>query len=195
MNLVAGGGNGLPEENRPVALKQLSFQKSAPQEAGYLMHAGSLPLGEIPGVNTSALEGVPSMDRNGNLYFVSTRSYDQTFSTIYRTRFVGGAAGAPEIVEGASRRKPGWVNFDAEISADGKTLYFVDAYFGSAGRPQKTSLVVAAAAGKGLRRRGDSAAVFENVNSDWITYAPDVSAVSYLFARDLGPTFSRDWYC
>ena len=43
-------GNGLPEENRQVALKELSFQKSAPQEAGYQMQEGSLPLGEIPAV-------------------------------------------------------------------------------------------------------------------------------------------------
>jgi hypothetical protein len=30
--------------------------------------------GETGGVNTGALEGVPSLDRNGNLYFVSIRS-------------------------------------------------------------------------------------------------------------------------
>jgi hypothetical protein len=34
--------------------------------------------GEIAGVNTSALEGVPSMDRQGDFYFVSTRSYNET---------------------------------------------------------------------------------------------------------------------
>ena len=31
--------------------------------------------GEIEGVNTPALEGVPSMDRNGIFYFISLRSY------------------------------------------------------------------------------------------------------------------------
>jgi len=43
--------------------------------------------GEIQGVNTNALEGVPSMDRNSVFYFVSNRSYDQTASTIYRALF------------------------------------------------------------------------------------------------------------
>jgi len=43
--------------------------------------------GEIGGVNTAALEGVPSMDRSNNFYFVSTRSYNQTASTIYRGIF------------------------------------------------------------------------------------------------------------
>jgi Tol biopolymer transport system component len=129
-------------------------------------------LGEIPGVNTNALEGVPSMDRDGNLYFVSTRSYDKTWSTIYRARL----GGTPELVEGVSRRTAGWVNFDAEISADGKTLYFVDGYFGSAGYPQKASIACAVVAGNGFRRRGDSARTFENVNGPGLQYAPNVSA-------------------
>jgi hypothetical protein len=43
-------GNGLPEENRTVALTNLSFQKSAPQESGSFMPAENLPLGEIPAV-------------------------------------------------------------------------------------------------------------------------------------------------
>jgi hypothetical protein len=133
-------------------------------------------MGEVPGVNTMALEAVPSMDRDGNLYFVSTRSYDQTWSTIYRVRFLNGVTGTPELVEGVSRRIPGWVNFDAEISADGKSLYFVDSYFGSAGHPTQASIVLAAAAGKGFRRRGDSQRIFENVNGPGLRYAPCVSA-------------------
>ena len=42
--------------------------------------------GEVAGVNTKALEGVPTMDKNG-FYFVSTRSYKETLSTIYQGRF------------------------------------------------------------------------------------------------------------
>ena len=34
--------------------------------------------GEIKGVNTPVLEGVPSLDRKGNLFFVSVRSYINT---------------------------------------------------------------------------------------------------------------------
>lgn len=116
------------------------------------------------------------MDRDGNLYFISTRSYEQSRSTVYRARFVGGTAGTPELVEGVSRRTPGWVNFDAEISADGQTLYFVDSYFGRAGYPQKASLVVAVRSGQAFRRRGDSDRIFENVNTGGVQYAPNLSA-------------------
>ena len=42
--------------------------------------------GEIKGVNAALLDAVPTMDRDGKFYFVSTRSYAETFSTIYRGR-------------------------------------------------------------------------------------------------------------
>jgi hypothetical protein len=38
--------------------------------------------GEIRGVNSTALDGVASMDVSDNFYFISTRSYDATWSTI-----------------------------------------------------------------------------------------------------------------
>jgi hypothetical protein len=81
--------------------------------------------GEITGVNTAALEGVPSMDEDGLLYFVSPRSYDTTFSTLYRGRFKDGAVEGVELVADISRAQPGIVNFDVEISADGTTMYTV----------------------------------------------------------------------
>jgi hypothetical protein len=91
-----------------------------------------------------------------------------------RTRIGDGVAGAPELVEGVSRHEPGWVNFDAEISADGKTLYFVDGYFGSGNQPRSSVLVSAVRSGNKFRRV--ETRLFENVNSDWLQYAPDVSA-------------------
>jgi hypothetical protein len=132
--------------------------------------------GEIAGVNTPALEAVPSLDRDGNLYFISNRSYDQTWSTIYRAKFEKGAASAPELVEGVSRKTAGWVNFDAEISADGKTLYFVDSYFGMTGQPRNATLVIAVRSGKGFQRLAEGPRLLANVNGDSLQYAPDVSA-------------------
>lgn len=85
--------------------------------------------GEIAGVNTPALEGVPTMDRDGGFYFVSTRSYKETLSTVYRGRFSRGVVSDVELVPGISEKKPRHVNFDAEVSASGDTLYFVDGIF------------------------------------------------------------------
>jgi hypothetical protein len=132
--------------------------------------------GEIAGVNTPSLEGVPSMDRNGNLYFVSTRSYDSTFSTLYRGRFRDGKVTDVELVPGVSLRKPGIVNFDAEISEDGNTLYFVDGDFTSNPRPSSADIVIATRDGNGFRRDPNSAEIMRNINTSALEYAPSISA-------------------
>src|SRR5687767_1334188 len=85
--------------------------------------------GALKGANTPALEGVPSVDRAGNLFFVSTRSYKETLSTLYRGSFVDGTVSGVRLVGGVSRRQPGIVMFDAEIAADGSTLFVVDGEF------------------------------------------------------------------
>jgi hypothetical protein len=60
-------GNGLPEANRQVALKELSFQKSAPAEAGFQMQGNNLPLAEIPAVLlTECYNDLASIARSGS---------------------------------------------------------------------------------------------------------------------------------
>ena len=133
-------------------------------------------MGEISGVNTAALEGVPSLDRNGTLYFVSTRSYASTFSTLYRGRFQDGQVTQVEIVPGVSLRRPGIVNFDAEISADGNTLYVVDGDFSKDPKPSSAQIVIATRDGDGFRRDPASAKLLHNVNSRALAYAPAISS-------------------
>jgi hypothetical protein len=131
--------------------------------------------GEIGGVNTPALEGVPSMDSNNVLYFVSTRSYDQTFSTIYRGNFSNGQVTGVELVPGISRQQPGIVNFDVEVSPDGNTLYFVDSQFANGG-PQNARLVVATRNGNVFQRAANSDVILQNVNTDVYQYAACISS-------------------
>ncbi|MGA2737537.1 MAG: hypothetical protein ABSG65_08800 [Bryobacteraceae bacterium] len=132
--------------------------------------------GEIQGVNTSALEAVPSVSCDGDLYFVSTRSYPETFSTIYRARFSEGVASGIELAPGISRRTPGWVNFDAEVSADGQTLYAVDSRFSAGGTPLSADLFIARKRDGAFVRAPDSDDVLRLVNTDELEYAPAVSA-------------------
>jgi hypothetical protein len=141
--------------------------------------------GEIAGVNTDALEAVASVDSSGMLYFVSTRSYAQTYSTLYRAPFKNGIASAPALVPGVSKATPGWVNFDAEISADGTSLYFVDSYFGSAGSPQNASIVLAQRSGTGFVR--SSLTSLAAVNMAGLNYAPCTTASELeLFFTNVG---------
>ena len=63
--------------------------------------------GELQGVNTLALEGVPTLDRDGHIYFVSTQSYAGTASTLYRGQFSGGAPQTADLVL-AQRHGDSW---------------------------------------------------------------------------------------
>jgi len=132
--------------------------------------------GELKGVNTPALEGVPSMDREGNFYFVSNRSYDQTASTLYRGKFADGVISGVELVPGVSLAKPGIVNFDAEISADGNTLYFVESEFSPFGQPKSARILYARRNGNTFVRDPASASVMQSINADGLNYAPATSA-------------------
>lgn len=131
--------------------------------------------GEVQGVNTMALETAPSMDRNGMLYFVSTRSYGTTLSTLYRGRFTDGSVEEVELVPGVSRMEKRIVNLDAEVSADGKTLYFVDAQFGKDGLTA-ASVVMATSDGKEFKRDPGSEEILKLVNIGAMNYSMAVSA-------------------
>jgi Tol biopolymer transport system component len=132
--------------------------------------------GEIRGVNTPVLEGVPSLDRLGNLYFVSTRSYRETLSTIYRGHFDSGTVSGVQLVEGVSRREPGIVNFDAEISADGNVLFFVEGRFTGGPDPQTADIAVAIRDGNVFRRLPIGRELLRQVNTDALEYAPAISS-------------------
>jgi hypothetical protein len=125
-----------------------------------------LYMGEIGGVNLRALEGVASMDRNGSFYFVSNRSYDQAASTIYRGHFATGSVSRVELAPGVSSMPSGIVNFDAEISADGDTLYFVESQFSLLRhRPETAKILIARRAGSRFRRALKSDTLLREINT------------------------------
>ena len=130
--------------------------------------------GEISGVNTAALDAVPTVDAIGNIYFVSTRSYSETLSTIYRGRFESGRVTGIELVPGISRAIPGAVNFDVEVSADGRTLYLVDGVFTGGPVPQSADLVMAVRDGEHFSRLSPD--LLANINTGALEYAACISA-------------------
>jgi Tol biopolymer transport system component len=133
--------------------------------------------GETSGVNTEALDAVPSMDRNGVFYFISTRSYEETFSTIYRGTFDNGTVTGVDLAPGVSTATPGIVNFDAEISPDGQTLYFVESRFSASGQPQTADILIATWNGSAFVRDSNSATIMKQVNtSKNLEYAPAISS-------------------
>ncbi|MFZ2061370.1 MAG: hypothetical protein WAU82_10200 [Candidatus Binatus sp.] len=131
--------------------------------------------GEIGGANAPGLNAVPSMDVNDIFYFVSTRSYSQTFSTIYSGTFSSGSLSNVAIVPGISKDKLGDINFDQCISPDGSTLYFVDGVFNGGSVPQSASIAVAKRRGDQFVRLKNSEEIMHKINTHDLNYAPDIS--------------------
>lgn len=132
-------------------------------------------LGPVPGTSSPQLDAVASLDTLGNFYFVSTRSYDTTLSTLYAGRFDPTGVTGVALVGGVSLLRGGAVNFDAEIGADGGTLWFVDGDFGAQGDLRAARLVYATRSAGTFVRAADSDTVLATVNGGGLNYAPAIS--------------------
>ena len=144
--------------------------------------------GEIVGANSGGmtLSAVPSMDINNIFYFISDRSYAQTFSTIYSGMFSNGSVSNVALVPGVSKDKLNDVNFDQCISPDGGTLYFVDGVFsGGASVPAAATIAIAERNGNQFKRLKNSAEIMRKINTHDLNYAPDVSksGLEFFFTR------------
>lgn len=133
--------------------------------------------GEVSGANQSGyLSGTPSMDANGSLYFVSTRSYAQTFATIYSGQFASGAVTGVHLVPGISGGTLGTIDFDVDVSPDGSTLYVSVGQF-AGGPPTSATLAIFDKAGNGFVPDAHSARLLRAVNKPgMLTYAASISA-------------------
>ena len=149
--------------------------------------------GKIEGANTDVLEGVPSLDRDGNLYFVSLRSYRQTLMSVYRAKFDNGRVSNVRPVEGLSRGQMGQINFDAEISADGQHLYAVDGLFSGGQAPDSADIFIARRVGDGFERLANSNEIMRHINTPTLEYAPAISEdeLELFFTRLTGALFWR----
>ncbi len=145
--------------------------------------------GEIAGVNTPDVEGVPTLDNAGNLFFVSTRNYATTLSTLYQCNFSNGTGTNVQLVNGLSKLQAGWANFDVEVSADGQSLYFVDGQFDLTGNPTSADLVIATKNGSGFQRLSNSKEIMKNINTNALEYAASISAnqLEFYFTRVVLP--------
>ena len=82
--------------------------------------------GPLPGEGVNEvgqLSGTPSLDREGDLYFVSPRFYAETLSTAFAGRFLAGSVSGVHPLEGISGETPGIVDFDVSVSPDGASIF------------------------------------------------------------------------
>jgi hypothetical protein len=130
--------------------------------------------GELKGVNTEFLEGVPSMDISNILYFISTRSYDQTLSTIYKGDFSNGSVSNVQLVPGIPKNTAGWVNFDVEVSKDGNSLYYSKGLYDTMGGPYNSDLILAEKINNTFQNTNNQ--ILENVNTEALEYGACISS-------------------
>lgn len=123
------------------------------------------------------LSGTPSVDAEGNLYFISNRSYSQTLSTVYTGELSQGTVTGVHLVTGVAGEAPGKVDFDVDVSPDGSTLYVSVGQFGVGGGPTSASVVAFERAGAGFVRDRKSAKILRAVNQiGTLDYAADASS-------------------
>ncbi len=134
--------------------------------------------GQISGANDpGVLSGTPTMDEEGNLYFVSTRSYSQTLSTIYTGQFASGQVTDVRLAPGVSAASAGIVDFDVDVSPDGNSLYVSVGQFDGGSGPQNSSIVLFDKEGSGFVADPDSARILHAVNSKkMLDYAASISS-------------------
>ncbi len=146
-------------------------------------------IGEVKGVNSDKVDGVPSMDEHGNFYFVSMAGYNpkNRLATVYSGRFKDGRVTGIESHPELSLNIPGWVNMDVEISKDGKTLYATQTRFeiGKHAFPVQSDFFVAHRVNGEFKIDKRSNKIFRNINSDALEYGASISAdeLEFFFAR------------
>jgi len=148
--------------------------------------------GAISAINTTAVEGVPTMDNSNNFYYVSTFNYipPTSYDTLYTGMWTGTTVTGSTAVGGLAITTPGFVNFDIEVSADGMTLYFDDGDFrGGNAFPDAADIAIAVNSSGSFVRDLNSVATMANVNTSKLEYAPGISSdgLELFFTRlDLG---------
>jgi hypothetical protein len=137
--------------------------------------------GEIAGVNgvPPHLDAVASMDAAAAFFYVSTRSYPAEIRNLRSGRFSDGAVTDVRPVDGDFyiSSPAGWIVMDAEISSDGRALYYVNARFDGRPLPAEARLGVARKQGGVFVKDRASDSLLARVNSDdYLVYAPATAA-------------------
>jgi hypothetical protein len=135
-------------------------------------------IGPATGANSAGLDGVASIDRDGNFYFISSRDYDSSGNTLWTGRY--GSPGMTDVAPLATNFTPKKLlrlNIDMEVSADGKTLYVAENRWDLLrGVPATSDITMARKTAAGFERLPDADALMANINTKHLEFAPATSA-------------------
>jgi Tol biopolymer transport system component len=172
---VSADGQYLLFNTSNVAPNIPSLQLATRTSATSYEYQGALP-GE--GVNEPGfLSGTPTMDLEGDLYFISTRSYLPMFSTVFAGELSAGQVTGVHQLTSVSSPMPGYVDFDVSVSPDGSRLYVSVGNFLAGGSPTSATVTVFDRTPTGFVADPQSAYVMRAVNKPGqLDYGASVSS-------------------
>ena len=136
--------------------------------------------GEVTEINTDEVDGTPSFDAGGNVYFTSLGSYfpapgnTDAFKSIYKGSFDGRHVTNVSIVENLYVGEIRWISLDPDISNSGRFLFYTHSHTGDTGFFDLMDIRGATSnPARGFDRIDD--ALFANINTDKLEYAPTIS--------------------
>lgn len=131
--------------------------------------------GPVAGANSSALDGVPTMDSNGRLCFVSTRDYATSLATLHCGHWTGADVTGVTLQTRAAPLIPGRLVFDIELAPAGGYAIIADGRFTGGPVPAAADLRLARG-GHDLALDPAADGLFANINTPALEYAASLSA-------------------
>jgi Tol biopolymer transport system component len=131
--------------------------------------------GPVTAVNSGEVDGVPTLDSGGRIYYVSIVNYTGAGGvTLYRGSWTGSTVTGITPMSGLTIPANLILYFDIDVSPDGSAAYLARGDY-TTGPLTAADLVVAADSGSGLSVRADSNAIMAAVNTAGFEYAPAIS--------------------
>jgi len=149
--------------------------------------------GRLASANSSHLDGVPSLARDGTFAFTSLRAFASRGATIWMGRWTGDAVTQLELVTQLRPGAPPRFNMDGELSASGDRFYVTDNLWAVIGGLRSSDIRLSIREHGQWRRAPEYDAWFAAINTpDAFQYAPATNeAETELYFTRLSRPFLR----
>lgn len=129
--------------------------------------------GRIASANSSRLDGVASLARDGSFAFTSLRAFESRGATIWMGRWNGEAVTQLDLVTQLRPGAPPRFNMDGELSAAGARFYVTDNLWASIGGLRTSDIRLSIREDGRWRRAPETDAWFAAINTrEGLEYAP-----------------------
>ena len=136
--------------------------------------------GRVENTVSEAVDGTPSFDSHGNLYFTTLKTFRENRKSIYKAVFRAGIAhdlrpvAGNIYVTGRDRPSKVWISLDPDISDDGSLLFYSEGCFDPRqGFPYPFNVRGAKKMNGEFVKLDDR--ILANINTDSLEYAPTIS--------------------